>query len=208
MGYPVYYDGEIEITPPLTEEHAAIVRDFAQGERTGLTEPIFAAIVASNEPGLPYSCGLYEVSEDRSLLVPEEGESRHGLATWLTLLTEHFLRPSGYLLDGEVQWSTEQADDRGCIFIKENLIEIVEDIVVNPGPSWVPGRFIDRATFETIRALMRSADNEGRSPDLTVVSAAPVAALQEALPKLEDFVGLNLADSHSQSNDDPQGEQR
>lgn len=23
MGYPVYYDGEIAITPPLSEEHAA-----------------------------------------------------------------------------------------------------------------------------------------------------------------------------------------
>lgn len=65
MGYPVYYDGEIAIAPPLTEEHAAIVRDFAKGDRTDLTEPIFAAIAASDEPDLPYSCGLYEVSDDR-----------------------------------------------------------------------------------------------------------------------------------------------
>lgn len=83
MGYPVYYDGEIEIVPPLTEEHAAVARDFSKGDRTGLTEPIFAAIAASDEPDLPYFCGLYEVPEDRCLLVPEEDESRHGLATWL-----------------------------------------------------------------------------------------------------------------------------
>lgn len=192
MGYPVYYDGEIEITPPLTDEHAAIVRGFAQGERTDLTESIFAAIAASEEPDLPYSCGLYGVSEDRCLLVPEEGESRHGLATWLALLTKHFLAPSGYLLNGEVNWSTEQADDRGCVFIKDNLVEIVEDIIVNPGPSWSPERFIDRTSFETMQSLVQSADNEGCSPDLTVTIAEPFTALRELLPTLEDFVSLNL----------------
>lgn len=192
MGYPVYYDGELEIAPHLTEEHGAIVRDFAKGDRTERTEPIFAAIAASDEPDLPYSCGLYEVAEDRSGLSPEEGESRHGLATWLRLLAKHFLAPSGYLLNGDVTWATEQSDDRGCIYIKDNEVEIIEDIIVNPGPSWAPERFIDRATFETMRSLVQSADNEGCSSDLTVVSAAPVAALQENVPNLEHFVSLNL----------------
>lgn len=192
MGYPVYYDGELQIAPPLTEEHAAIVRDFAQGDRTDLTEPLFAAIAASDEPDLPFSCGLYEVADDRSGLIPEEDESRHGLAMWLRLLARHFLAPSGYLLNGEVTWTTEQSDDRGCIFIKDNEVEIVEDIIVNPGPRWAPERFIDRPSFETLRSLALSADNEGCSPDLTVVSAAAVTALQETLPKLEDFVSSNL----------------
>lgn len=192
MGYPVYYDGKIEIVPPLTEEHAAIVRDFAKGDRTDLTEPIFAAIAASDEPDLPYSCGLYEVAEDRSGLIPEEGESRHGLATWLRLLAKHFLAPSSYLLNGDVTWTTEQSDDRGCIFIKDNEVEIVEDIIVNPGPSWAPEPFIDRSSLETMRSLVESADNEGCSSELMVVLAAPITALREALPKLEDFVSLNL----------------
>ena len=126
MSYPVYYNGEIEIVPPLTRENAALVRDFAQGRQTDLAEPIFAAIAASQEPDLPYSCGLFEVSEDRSLLVPEEGESRHGLATWVALLVKHFLEPSGYVLNGEVSWSAEEPDDRGCLFVKNNLLEAVE----------------------------------------------------------------------------------
>ena len=192
MGYPVYYDGELELTPPLTEEHAAIVRDFAKGDRTELTEPVFAAIAASDDPDLPYSCGLFEVAEDRSGLMPEEDESRHGLSRWLRLLSKHFLAPSGYLLNGDVTWTTEQSDDRGCIFIKDNQLEIVEDIILNPGPSWAPERFIDRASFQSLQALLQSADSEGCSPDLTVVFAAPVAELQETLPKLEDFVSLNL----------------
>lgn len=193
MGYPVYYDGEIEIAPPLTEEHAAIVRDFAKGDRTNLTEPIFAAIASSDEPDLPYSCGLYEVAEDRSGLISEEGESRHGLATWLRLLAKHFLAPSGYLLNGDLTWTTEQSDDRGCIFIKDNEVEIVEDIIVNPGPSWAPEPFIDRSSLETMRSLVESADNEGCSSDLTVVSAASVTAVQKVLPKLEEFVAMSLS---------------
>ena len=192
MGYPVYYDGEIEIAPALTEEHAAIVRDFAKGDRTDLTEPIFAAIAASDAPDLPYSSGLYEVAEDRSGLIPEQDESRHGLATWLRLLAKHFLAPSGYLMNGEVTWTTEQSDDRGSIFIKDNQAEIVEDIIVNPGPSWAPERFADEATFKAIKALVQSADNEGCSSDLTVISAASVTAVQKALPKLEEFVTLSL----------------
>jgi hypothetical protein len=142
---------------------------------------------------LPYSCGLFEVAEDRSGLIPEQDESRHGLSRWLRLLAKHFLAPSGYLLNGDVTWTTEQSDDRGSIFIKDNQVEIVEDIIVNPGPSWAPERFIDRASFETLRSLVESGDNEGCSPDLTVVSAVPVAALQETLSKLEEFVSLNLA---------------
>lgn len=50
---------------------------------------------ASDEPDLPYSYGLYEVADGRSGLIPEEDESRHGLATWLRLLAKHFLAPSG-----------------------------------------------------------------------------------------------------------------
>jgi len=192
MGYPVYYDGDLEIAPPLTEEHAAIVRDFAKGDRTELTEPIFAAIAASDEPDLPYSFGLFEVAEGRSGLIPEQDESRHGLSRWLKLLARHFLAPFGYLLNGDVTWTTEQSDDRGSIFIRDNQVEIVEDIIVNPGPSWAPDRFIDRASFEALRSLLESADNEGCSPNLTVVSEPPVAALQETLSKLKEFVSLNL----------------
>lgn len=184
MGYPVCYNGEIEITPALTEEDAAVVREFARGDRTDLTAPIFAAIAASDEPDLPYSCALYEVSEDRSALVPEEGESRHGLATWLTLLAKHFLKRSGYLLNGEVSWSAEQADDRGSVFIKDNLVEIVDDIIVNPGPDWAPEHYVDERLKTVLQELIDSADKTGCSPDLTVVSATAVEAIRTVLVRI------------------------
>lgn len=88
MGYSVYYRGEITVTPPLTEQHAAALKAFSRLEPTADTNPIFAAITSSPEPDLPGYGGLIDVSEDGSLIVPEEDESRHGVRLWLRLMIE------------------------------------------------------------------------------------------------------------------------
>jgi len=183
MGYPVYYNGEIEIVPPLTREHAALVSDFSQGRHTDLTEPILAAIAASEEPDLPYSCGLFEVSEHRSRLVPEEGESRHGLATWVALLVKHFLEPSGYRLNGDVSWTADDADDRGSIYIKYNLIEMIDDVSFNRGPNWAPEHYVDERLKAVLQELVDSADSTGCTPDLSVVSATAIEAIRAVLAR-------------------------
>ena len=69
MGYSVYYTGEIEIAPPLTEEHAETVLAFSNHQRTEKTAPIFAAVAASAEPDLQGCSGLFELSDasDRML---------------------------------------------------------------------------------------------------------------------------------------------
>ena len=41
MGYNVYYRGEVEVTPPLSEEHAALILAFSKGERSVKTEAIY-----------------------------------------------------------------------------------------------------------------------------------------------------------------------
>ncbi len=95
MGYSVYYTGEVNVIPALTEDDAAVLRAVANLEQTEATRAIFAAIAASPEPDLPGHAGLLEVSEDRECILPEEGESRHGFRMWLRLLLEHFLVPRG-----------------------------------------------------------------------------------------------------------------
>jgi hypothetical protein len=101
MGYHAYYSGEVSVTPPLSEDDAAVVRAFVNLEQTELTQSLFAAIAASEEPDLPWYGSLLDVSEDRASLVPEEGESNHGVRLWLRLLVEHFLAPKGYVVNGE-----------------------------------------------------------------------------------------------------------
>jgi hypothetical protein len=100
------------------------------------------------------------------------------------LLVEHFVAPLGYLLNGEVSWDADDVNDRGSIFVKDNLIEDVEDVIVNAGPSWSPDHYSDTRLKQAIQALVDSADSAGCSEDLTVVSAKYVEYLREALPKL------------------------
>jgi hypothetical protein len=184
MGYSVYYGGEVAITPPLTPEHTFIVRGVANLERNEKTAPIFAAIAASRDPMLPYHAGLFDVSEDGTTIVPEEEESHQGIFLWLCLLLEHFFRPSGYVLNGEISWNGEEPSDRGSIFIKDNLLEIVDDVFFNPGPSWSPLRFADSDLKQSIQELVDSADGAGCSQDLTVVSAKPLEALRGVLAQI------------------------
>src|SRR5882757_9799059 len=121
MGYPVYYTGELQVSPPLTEEDASVLLAVANLEKTEEARAVFAVIKASSEPDLPYHSGLLEVSEDRTLIVPEDDESRHGLRMWLVLLIEYFLEPRGYVLNGEIWWTAEDdREDRGCIYVKDN----------------------------------------------------------------------------------------
>jgi hypothetical protein len=184
MGYDVDYNGEVEVTPALAENDAVILRAVVNREQTDETRPIFAAIAASAEPDLPGHEGLLEVSEDRSRILPEDGESRHGVRMWLRLLLEHFLVPRGYVLNGEIWWEGQDPDDRGCIFIKDDQLETVDDLIFNAGPSWAPNHYADDILKQSIQKLLDSADSTGCSPDLTVVAASHVDIVRSILPEL------------------------
>lgn len=184
MSYNVYYRGEIQILPPLTKEHADVVLAFSKGERTQLTEAIYKSIADSPDPDLPGYSDLFELSEDRSLILPDEKESRHGLRLWLVLLIEHVLEPLAYVLNGEVSWTADEDDDRGTIYVKDNVVETIDDVIFNEGPSWAPEHYVNDRFKKVLRGLVDSADNTGCTPDLTVVSAKHVETIRQALMRL------------------------
>jgi len=183
MGYNVYYRGEIQISPPLTKEHADVVLAFAKGERNQLTEAIYKSIADSPDPDLPGYADLFELSEDRSLILPDESEGRHGLRLWLVLLIEHVLEPLAYVLNGEVSWTADEDDDRGTIYVKDNVVETIDDVIFNEGPSWAPEYYVDGRLKKVLHELVESADNTGCTPDLTVVSAMPVEVIRQVLTR-------------------------
>jgi len=182
MGYTVYYNGEVNVTPPLTEDHAALVNAVLNREQTDEAQAVFAAIAADPVLDLPFHAGLLEVSEDRVYIRPEEGESRHGVRLWLQLLLQYVLVPLGYTLNGEVLWEAEDPDDRGGIFIKDNQLETVEDLIFNAGPSWAPNHYVDDLLKRAIQRLLNTADNTGCSPELTVVDAVQLETVRSLLP--------------------------
>jgi hypothetical protein len=100
------------------------------------------------------------------------------------LLAEHFLGPLGYVLNGQVSWEASDVEDRGCIFVKENVVEAVDDVILNAGPSWSSDHYADERLKQIIQDLVDSADDTGCSEDLTVVSRKYVDYLQQTLPKI------------------------
>ena len=185
MSYPVYYDGEFEVAPSLTEEDVTLLLAVTNLEKNENTRPIFEAIAASEEPDLPWHGGLITISEGGASISPEEGESRPGFGMWLELLIKYFFTPKGYVLNGDATWTASDDDyDRGSIFIKDNQIEIVDDLIHNAGPSWNPSVYADAAVKAAIQGIVDSADDTGCTEDLTVVSSAPLMELRALLAKI------------------------
>jgi hypothetical protein len=183
MGYDVYYNGEVTVTPALTESDAAVLRAAANREDTEETRALFAVIAASPEPDLPPYAGLLDISEDGGCILPEQDESRHGFRLWLKLLINHYLAQRGYVLHGEVTWEAEDREDSGTIFVKDTQVEAVEDLIFNAGPSWAPNHFADDHLKQAVHDLLESADSAGCSPDLTVVAAGALEIVRSRLPE-------------------------
>ena len=87
------------------------------------------------------------------------------------------------MLNGEVTWEGEDRDDSGTIFVKDNQVEAVEDLIFNAFPNWAPNHFADDHLKRAIRDLLDSADNTGCSSDLTVVAAAELEAVRSRMPE-------------------------
>lgn len=52
----------------------------------------------------------------------DEGENFYNYVEWLVYLIEHFLKPWGYTLNGEVEWQGEESGDMGKIAVAGNAV--------------------------------------------------------------------------------------
>ena len=57
------------------------------------------------------------------------GEKFYSYVDWIRYLLENFLKPWGYVLNGEVEWFGEESDDRGKIVITDNQVKIHEAVI-------------------------------------------------------------------------------
>jgi hypothetical protein len=58
------------------------------------------------------------------------GEKFYSYVEWIEYLIEKVLAPRGYLLNGEVEWSGEDSDDRGLIRIMANVVTVLRGRIV------------------------------------------------------------------------------
>lgn len=57
-------------------------------------------------------------------------EKFYDYVEWLRYLIEHFIKPWGYVLNGEVEWQGEDRDDRGKIIVTNNDVTSRESKIV------------------------------------------------------------------------------
>src|SRR5205823_1028208 len=50
-------------------------------------------------------------------------EKFYSYVEWLEYLIKHFLKPWGYVLNGEVPWQGEDHEDRGVLVVTENAVK-------------------------------------------------------------------------------------
>jgi len=81
MGYSVYYNGEIDISPELSDEHATLL-----DEALTKSNPALLGITAEEGQGLYHGCD-WQLSGGR---LSVEGESRGEQDEWLRLLIVRF----------------------------------------------------------------------------------------------------------------------
>ena len=85
--------------------------------------------------------------------------------------------------NGEVTWEGDDDDDCGTIFVKDNQVEAVEDLIFKPGPSSAPNHFADDQLQQAIRDLLDSSDKVGCPSGLTVVSETSLEAVRLRVPE-------------------------
>lgn len=83
-----------------------------------------ASIIDHNYPP-PSQPGLWcqwVPTEDNAGIEWDHGEKFYDFVEWLKYLIEHFLKPWGYILNGEVEWRGEDIEDMGLIVVKDNIV--------------------------------------------------------------------------------------
>ena len=82
-------------------------------------------IVAYNYPpcGQPGLWCQWAPNDDGSAIAWDGGEKFYNYVEWIEYLIQHFLKPWGYVLNGEVEWIGEDANDRGMIVIEDNVVK-------------------------------------------------------------------------------------
>ena len=117
MGYTTDFAGTFQVSPPLTEEHRLYLGRFADTRRMQRDPTIAATFpdplrVAAGLPIGPQ--GAYYVGVPADVTTWE--------VQWLQYIADHFLKPWGYSLSGEVVWEGENRNDLGTIVARDNTI--------------------------------------------------------------------------------------
>lgn len=112
---------------PVGKEGAYFVGeggDFGQGAGVGGDD--IPDLVDYNYPpaGQPGLWCQWVPNSGGTAIIWDGGEKFYDYVEWIEYLIENFLKPWGYVLNGEVEWAGEDHNDRGRIDIKNNVVKV------------------------------------------------------------------------------------
>ena len=112
MGYTTYFDGEVALDKPLTEEHKQVLQEFRQADHR-------------DEPWakkLSLVWCQWEPNEEGTAIVHDQGEKFYSYIEWMEVLMEKFITPWGYKANGCITWDGEASDDDGVLEVTDNEV--------------------------------------------------------------------------------------
>lgn len=85
-----------------------------------------ASVIAHNKPpaGQPGLWCQWVPTDDGTGIAWDGGEKFYAYVEWITYIVAKFLKPWGYVLNGEVLWQGEDSGDFGKIVVTDNEVAV------------------------------------------------------------------------------------
>lgn len=89
-------------------------------------------VTNNNAPptGQPSLWCQWTPTADGAHIVWDQGEKFYEYTEWLRYLIDHFLKPWGVTLNGQVEWEGEEQGDIGKIIVKDNVVKTKQGRIV------------------------------------------------------------------------------
>ena len=108
---------------PIGEEGGYFVG--CSKETIGGDSVLDASHPPKGQPGLWCQWIPTEDDEGNTYIAWDGSEKFYHYIEWVEYLIEHFLKPWGYLLNGEVEWKGERGGDLGKIVVTNNVVKVL-----------------------------------------------------------------------------------
>jgi hypothetical protein len=147
MGYTTDFEGQFEITPPLSLEEGEYLMHFSESRRMKRHSGPYTVdedglnnredvIGDGNDPptGQPGLWCQWVPTQDGKFIEWDEGEKFYRSAEWIKYLIDHFLKPdclakdalpfllANHVVNGRVEAQGEDPTDTWAIIVKDNVV--------------------------------------------------------------------------------------
>jgi hypothetical protein len=152
MGYTTYFEGSVQVDPPLSAEEVAFLNKFSETRRMNRKNgPYFVDgtgdfgqgqdedVIDHNSPD-PSQPGLWchwVASDDGSEIMWDDGEKFYEAEAWMDYIINHFVGPTpiaatelpflkGHTVNGTISADGEESDDFWKLKVDGNIVYRIE----------------------------------------------------------------------------------